>query len=138
MIGKHLNIIHWKDNGCACHFLFFNAFSQHCLTVTVIAIFYSIHRIGQTRPVIVKRFIIKDSIEERIIANRRALAADRPTVSTQLDGTGLMEEEESRYNRPKKRGRHEDEDEMGEQTFQRLQQLEDLFGCSAFVNVTMA
>ena len=99
-----------------------------------------IHRIGQTRPVIVKRLIIKDSIEERIIENRRSLAADRPAASTQLDGTGLLEEEESTFDKKqsKKRARHEDEQDMGEKTFQRLRQLEALFGCSATVKVAKA
>ena len=83
-----------------------------------------------------KRLIIKDSIEERILSTRRSLAADRPTASTQLDGTGLMEEEEKLLEEPKKRGRHEDEDDMGEKRFQRLRQLEALFGCSTTVKVT--
>ncbi|KAL7531410.1 hypothetical protein ACHAXR_004022, partial [Thalassiosira sp. AJA248-18] len=95
-----------------------------------------IHRIGQTRPVFVKRLIIKDSIEERILENRRSLAADRPTASTQLDGAGLLEEEDCEQ--PKKRGRHEDENDMGEKKFQRLRQLEALFGCSATVKVAKA
>lgn len=96
-----------------------------------------IHRIGQTRPVFVKRLIIKDSIEERILENRRSLAADRPSASTQLDGTaGLMEEDD--FSQSKKRGRHEDESSMVEQKFQRLRQLEALFGCSGTVKVAKA
>lgn len=46
-----------------------------------------IHRIGQTKQVFVKRLIIKDSIEERILETRRSLAADGPKTSTHLDGT---------------------------------------------------
>ena len=83
----------------------------------------------------VKRLIIKDSIEERIIETRRSLAADRPTASTQLDGTCLMEEEDG-IEQSKKRKRRDDENGMGEKTFQRLRQLEALFGCSATVRVT--
>merc|ERR1712087_1006292 len=91
-----------------------------------------IHRIGQTRPVFVKRLIIKDSIEERILENRRSLSADRPAASTQLDGAGVLEEEDCEQ-QSKKRDRHEDENDMGEKRFQRLRQLEALFGCSATV-----
>lgn len=90
-----------------------------------------IHRIGQTRPVFVKRFIIKGSVEERILSSRRSLAADRPGASTQLDGTGLMEEEENLLGKSKKRSRHEDENDLGEKRFQRLRQLEVVFGCSS-------
>jgi hypothetical protein len=78
---------------------------------------------------------MKNSIEERILSNRRALAADCPGASTHLDGAGMMEEEEKLCNRPNKRARHEDEDEMESKTFQRLQKLEALFGCSASVRV---
>jgi len=92
-----------------------------------------IHRIGQTRPVFVKRLIIKDSVEERILSSRRSLAADRPATSTQLDGTGLMEEEEKLIEANANRGRHKDEDDMGEKRFQRLRQLEALFGYSGIV-----
>jgi len=95
-----------------------------------------IHRIGQTRPVFVKRLIIKDSIEERILSTRRSLAADRPTTSTQLDGAGLMEEDDVSAKKQNKRARHEDENDMGEKKFQRLRQLEALYGCSATVKVT--
>ena len=94
-----------------------------------------LHRIGQTRPVIVKRLIIKNSIEERILENRRTLATDRPTASTMIDGTLSMEEDDATYSDKKKRGRgrQEEERDMGEQTFQRLQHLEALFGCSASI-----
>ena len=87
---------------------------------------------------VVKRFIIKDTIEERILTSRRALAADRPGASTQLDGAGIMAEEEKLFDRPTKRARHEDEDAMESQSFQRLERLEALFGCSATVRVVKA
>lgn len=77
-----------------------------------------------------KRLVIKDSIEERILAHRRSLAADRPTASTQLDGTGILEEEGEFGLKNRKRVRQEDETELGEKTFQRLFQMESLFGYS--------
>jgi DNA repair protein RAD5 len=46
-----------------------------------------IHRIGQCRPVTVKRFVIKGTVEERILTSRRSLVSDRPVVSTTLDVT---------------------------------------------------
>ncbi len=88
-----------------------------------------IHRIGQTRPVYVKRLIIKDTIETRILESRRSLAADRPRTSTHLDGTGLLDVNDADKGCTQ-RFRLEDECDMGEQRFQRLHQLESLFGCS--------
>jgi len=94
-----------------------------------------LHRIGQTRPVIVKRLIIKGSIEERILENRRTLAADRPAVSALVDGTASMMEEDGNQADNKRRGRSEqergDQRDIGEQSSQRLQHLQALFGCSA-------
>ena len=92
-----------------------------------------IHRIGQTRPVIVKRFIMEGSVEQRVLENRRSLAADRPTASTLLDGAGDLEEEEKLNSSSQRRERHIDENGMGETSFQRLKQLEALFGCEATV-----
>lgn len=96
-----------------------------------------VHRIGQTRPVTVKRLIIKGSIEERILENRRTLAADRPTASTLIAGS--MEENEAAYKDDGKRrgrGRQEATSDQDEQRFQRLQHLEALFGCSATIKVS--
>lgn len=45
-----------------------------------------IHRIGQTRPVTVKRFVIENTAEERLLGVRRALAIDRPSEGTQVCG----------------------------------------------------
>jgi hypothetical protein len=84
----------------------------------------------------VKRFIIENSVEERIISSRRALTADRPSVSTQIDGTGIMADEQNLLDRPRKRARHEDENELEDRRFQRLELLEALFGCSATARVS--
>ena len=81
---------------------------------------------------------MKDSVEERVLENRRSLAADRPTTSTLLDGSGDLEEEEKLIERTQTRERHQDENGMGEKSFQRLRQLEALFGCAATVKVTKA
>ena len=97
-----------------------------------------IHRIGQTRPVQVKRFIMRDSVEQRVLENRRSLSSDRPPNSGLLDGSGDLEEEEKMTNLSQSRERLDDENGMGEKSFQRLKQLESLFGCSAIVKVTKA
>jgi len=97
-----------------------------------------IHRIGQTRPVTVKRFIMEGTVEQRVLENRRSLAADQPTASALLDGSGDLEEEEKLNNIVYMRERHVDENNMGEKSFQRLRQLEALFGCEATVKVTRA
>ena len=96
-----------------------------------------IHRIGQTRPVTVKRFILEGSVEQRVLENRRSLAADRAGTAL-LDGSGDLEEEEKLNNIIQTRERHTDENGMGETSFQRLRQLEALFGCEATVKVTKA
>ena len=71
-------------------------------------------------------------------APRTCKSMDRPTASTQLDGAAMLEDDEQDMKQPAKRGRHEDENDLGEQRFQRLRQLEALFGCSATVKVTNA
>ena len=98
----------------------------------------SIHRIGQTRPVTVKRFIIEGSVEERVLNTRRSLAADRPNTSTQIDGAGLMADEDALVARPSKRARQADESELEDRRFQRLEMLEGWFGCSATARVVKA
>ena len=84
-----------------------------------------------------KRLIIKDSVEERILANRRSLAADQPTVSTLVDGTGSIENEAAQKGNRRERGQRQEEakDEQDEQRFQRLHHLEALFGCSATIKI---
>ena len=72
------------------------------------------------------------------------MSADRPNqTSTALDGTAALMEDDVFANKnktqaAKKRERLEDENDMGEKTFQRLRQLESLFGCSATVKVAKA
>ena len=56
----------------------------------------SMYRIGQTRPVTVKRFIIKDSIEERILSTRRCgPSTDRPQDLPRIDGADTIADERS-------------------------------------------
>ena len=61
----------------------------------------------------VKRLIIKDSIEERILANRRSLAAYRPTASTLVDGAGSIEENEAAYGDNRRRRGQRKEKALG-------------------------
>jgi len=100
-----------------------------------------IHRIGQTRPVIVKRFIIKDSVEERILSNRRSLAADHPNLSTVIDGVGIMvdELEPRQTKRPRLDSTNYDNGSEANASFcQRFILLEALFGCSSTARVFKA
>ena len=100
------------------------AIPHHSTYVVIVRV----HRIGQTPPVFVKRFVMKDSVEESILSSRRSLAANRPPTLTPLDGTGLIEEEQNILGvSKKKRSRHEDENDLDEQRFQRLELLEDIF-----------
>lgn len=91
-----------------------------------------IHRIGQTRPVTVKRFVMKGTVEERIMSVRRNMLSGGATV----DGAGLLAEEQSlveggAYKRPAKRARREDEEGMCGRRYDRLRNLEILFGYDA-------
>lgn len=88
-----------------------------------------IHRIGQTRPVTVKRFVIEDTVEERLLGVRRALAVDRPSEGTQVCGDSAFDDDE----RPSKRARRAEEQEAYDENAQRQQRVESLailFGCS--------
>jgi len=90
-----------------------------------------IHRIGQTRPVVVKRFIIKNSVEERILTCRRNLAADH-LQGTLIDGTGIMPDEQTVLEcPPPKRTQH------GDRSLQRLHFIEALFGYSSKSRITL-
>ena len=87
---------------------------------------------------------MKDTIEGRILSNRRSLAADRPNVSTQLDGAGILAYDQSFLERPSKRARHgahsgdDAGNEVDASSSQRLGLLEAWFGCSSTALVTKA
>ena len=90
-----------------------------------------IHRIGQTRPVTVKRLIIQGTVEERILSNRRSIAAEGTSKPTPPNGTRSLMDEEAFLVRPEKR--HcvgKDEEDFNVQSRQRLERLAALFGCS--------
>ena len=84
-----------------------------------------IHRIGQCRPVLVKRFVIEDTVEERLLNIRRALLADRPSGSSGISETSLLDNEEATYLRKHKVNKKE-RDEAADK--QRLDMLENLLG----------
>jgi len=108
--------------------------ADHCFLMDVVQIssleeqsIGRIHRLGQTRPVTVKRFVVEDTVEERLLGVRRALAIDRPTEGTQVDHSSTLSFDEDR---PSKRARKE-----GQETYddnakrqQRIEMLEALFG----------
>ena len=68
------------------------------------------------------QFIMEGSVEQRVLENRRSLAADRAGTAL-LDGSGDLEEEEKLNNVTQTRERHTDENGMGETSFQRLRQF---------------
>lgn len=101
-----------------------------------------IHRIGQTRPVTVKRFVMKGTVEERILNARRSLAADRPTAGSQLCDSMLFSGDGDDAKRPSKRARITDEGGEppdggfgNERQQQRVLNLASIFGCSAVPNI---
>lgn len=49
---------------------------------------------GQTRPVLVKRFVMKDTVEERLTALRRTLLVDKPLAGTAVSCNNTKNEEE--------------------------------------------
>jgi hypothetical protein len=84
--------------------------------------------------VFIKRLVIADSVEARILKARRSLAVDRPHAGSNVDGTSLMANEQ----RLEKRGRREDEQDIAERRFEKLATLEMLFGCSLDCEVAKA
>ena len=92
-----------------------------------------VHRIGQTRPVTVKRFVMEGTVEERVLKVRRSLGIDRCETGTQLNGVGMLAEEEQAAKRPAKRARAADDDDHADdkQRQQRLKRLETLFGLAS-------
>lgn len=86
-----------------------------------------IHRIGQTRPVTVKRFAMQDTVEERLLGVRRSLGVDRPEVGTQICGASVLADEET-VAAKKKDGLDDAKRQM------RVEMLEKLFGCCGKVH----
>ena len=97
---------------------------------------------GQKRPVFVKRLVMADTVEERLLGARRSLSADQKiTTGTQLCGASAQDSERV-TNRPRKRQRtarggsdehhgDSDEDEETSQRKQRIAKFDALFGFSA-------
>jgi len=48
---------------------------------------------GQTRPVTVKRFLMENTVEERLLRVRRTLQANRRSTSTGICGANLLDAE---------------------------------------------
>lgn len=48
---------------------------------------------GQTRPVLVKRFVMQDTVEERLAAVRRTLQVDKPVAVAGTAVSGKTKEE---------------------------------------------
>lgn len=91
------------------------------------------------RPVVVKRFIMKDTVEERILSNRRSLSADRPNISIGIDGVGMMADEQKMVTiRSEKRRRLNGMDSASATSCQRLKLLEALFGITTTARVLRA
>jgi SNF2 family DNA or RNA helicase len=98
-----------------------------------------VHRIGQTRSVIVKRFVLKGTVEERILSTRRKMVTDLSSaVGTNVDGLASECAMDALMHRPAKRARTEDEENIGNRKFERLQMLESLFGFGAQQKVIKA
>ena len=113
-----------------------------------------IHRIGQTRPVTIKRFVMQGTIEERIIATRRQLGVDRLTgggaaVADEslmtVDGPEQLKQQQKKKKKKKRRQTEEEveaaraaaEAEAAERAWysnvrqeQRIRELAAHFGCS--------
>ena len=87
-----------------------------------------IHRIGQTRPVTVKRFVMRDTVEERLLGVRRSLGVDRPATGTQVCGASILADEERTAEKADKRGGSKDGLDDAKRQM-RVEMLEKLFGC---------
>ena len=94
-----------------------------------------IHRIGQTRPVTVKRFVMQDTVEERLLGVRRSLNADRPSVGTQICGASVLANEDKVARKAaaaRRNGATEELDDVKRQM--RVETLEKLFGCEGGIH----
>jgi len=87
-----------------------------------------IHRIGQTRPVTVKRFVMQDTVEERLLGVRRSLGVDRPSAGTQICGASVLADEEKTAKKADNRSSTNDELDDAKRQL-RVETLEKLFGC---------
>ena len=101
-----------------------------------------IHRIGQLRPVTVKRFVMKGTVEERIIGVRRSLGVDRDAASATVADSSLMGDDDDPIGGAQRRsaaqGQTVDSSMEGsvegmmenERRQQRVANLAAIFGCS--------
>jgi hypothetical protein len=92
-----------------------------------------IHRIGQTRPVTVKRFVMQDTVEERLLGVRRSLGVDRPSAGTQICGASVLAGEEKVAQKADKRGGSKEVLDDAKRQM-RVETLEKLFGCCGKVH----
>jgi SNF2 family DNA or RNA helicase len=96
-----------------------------------------IHRIGQLRPVTVKRFVMQGTVEERLLSVRRSLGVDRTSAGTQICGANILADEEQAAKRATQRARSSgaaSTEELDSAKRQRVEILEILFDCKANVN----
>lgn len=90
-----------------------------------------IHRIGQTKPVIVKRLVVEGSVEDRLLSVRRSLAVDQPDAEagTQLCGARVLDAEAADAAAPRRDGEDSALDDEDGKNQKRMELLEALFDC---------
>jgi len=93
-----------------------------------------VHRIGQSRPVVVKRFVMAKTVEERIIAVRRNLSNDKPTAGTGVCDSTLMTDDSKR---PAKRPRTTDDEEVADTSNGETNGNDHLERMAYFFNTTL-
>ena len=102
---------------------------------------YQVHRIGQTRPVVVKRFIMAKSVEERIVAVRRTLSNDKP--GTAVCDSSLMTDADPQKKPAAKRARTDGGNDDGKDEAQydgnaQLERLATIFNTTLVPSVYKA